>query len=95
MGDDAVHMGPVDAGLDLAGARSHGRARLARLHRVLVDELQEAPEQPLQLPEPQDDRLRAAAEVLYENPADNAAFTTIIGTTPGRYRSGRQGRTPS
>jgi hypothetical protein len=34
-------------------ARDHDRAASARLRRVLVDELREAPEQPLQLPEPQ------------------------------------------
>jgi AraC-like DNA-binding protein len=142
--------------LTLTGTREYDRAARARLHRVLVDELHEAHEQPLQLPEPQDDRLRAVARVLYENPADNtsladlgktvgasartlsrlfhnelgvtfyqwrtqlrvyhalvlladghdatrvahacgwsnpsgfiAAFTDLIGTTPGRYRSGR------
>ncbi|WP_406640377.1 AraC family transcriptional regulator [Amycolatopsis sp. WGS_07] len=147
--------------LALTGPRNYegtgyrGSAR-ARLHRVLVDELREAPDPPLQLPAPRDDRLRAIAERLHENPADNAtlaelgkaigasartlsrlfhhelgmtfyewrtqlrvyhalvlladghdivrtayacgwanpsgfiaAFTAIIGTTPGRYRSGR------
>ncbi|GAB3893019.1 helix-turn-helix transcriptional regulator [Kibdelosporangium lantanae] len=142
--------------LALTGPRDHDRAARARLHRVLVDELDEAHEQPLRLPEPHDDRLLAVARVLYENPADNssldelgkavgasartlsrlfhdelgmtfyqwrtqlrvyhalvlladghdatrvahacgwsnpshfiAAFTDLIGTTPGRYRSGR------
>jgi AraC-like DNA-binding protein len=130
----------------------------ARLVRVVVDELREAPEQPLQLPEPEDDRLQAITRMLRENPANNAslaelgkaigastrtlsrlfrnelgmtfyewrtqlriyhalifladgrdtsqtayacgwsnpssfivAFTTILGTTPGRYRTGDQG----
>lgn len=138
-------------------ARDDDRAALARLRRVLVDELREAHEQPLQLPEPHDDRLRALARLLYEQPGDNtalaelgqavgasartlsrlfrselgmtfyqwrtqlrvyhalvlladghdttrvayacgwanpssfiAAFASIIGTTPGRYRSGHQ-----
>jgi AraC-like DNA-binding protein len=138
--------------------RDHDRAAAARLRRVLVDELHEAREQPLQLPEPRDDRLRAVARKLYESPADNtslaglgqavgassrtlsrlfhdelgmtfyewrtqlriyhalvlladghdttrvahscgwanpsgfiAAFTTIIGTTPGRYRAAPRG----
>ena len=141
-----------------AGSDDHGAG--ARLRRVLVDELHEAPEQPLQLPEPHDDRLQAIAQLLYENPADNgsltelgqrigasartlsrlfhnelgmtfyewrtqlriyhalvlladghdtthvahacgwanpssfiAAFTNIIGTTPGRHRAGHQRRT--
>ena len=136
-------------------ARDYDRAARARLRRVLVDELHEAREQPLQLPEPHDDRLRAIARLLYESPGDNtplaelgqaigasartlsrllhdelgmtfyewrtqlriyhalvlladghdtshvahacgwanpsgfiAAFTTVIGTTPGRYRTG-------
>jgi AraC-like DNA-binding protein len=132
------------------------RAASARLRRVLVDELHEAREQPLQLPEPRDDRLQAVARMLHESPADNtslsdlgravgagsrtlsrlfhdelgmtfyewrtqlrvyhalvlladghdtayvahacgwanpsgfiAAFTAVVGTTPGRYRNGR------
>jgi transcriptional regulator GlxA family with amidase domain len=67
--------------LALTDPRSHedaspgyrGSAR-ARLVRVLVDELHEAPEQPLQLPDPRDDRLRGIAQRLYENPADNSAL---------------------
>ena len=141
-------------------ARNYDRAALARLRRVLVDELDEAHEQPLQLPEPHDDRLQAVAQMLREQPADNislaelgqtigasartlnrlfhdelgmtfyqwrtqlriyhalvlladghdtihvayacgwanpssfiAAFTNIIGTTPGRYRTSHQRRT--
>ncbi|MQY17031.1 HTH-type transcriptional regulator NimR [Nocardia sp. RB20] len=142
--------------LSLTGTRDHDRAARARLHRVLVDDLREASEQPLQLPEPRDDRLRAVARLLYETPSDNTsladlghmigagartlsrlfhtelgmtfyewrtqirihhalllladghdithvahacgwsnpsgfitAFTTLVGTTPGRYRTGR------
>ncbi|MEU9837183.1 helix-turn-helix transcriptional regulator [Streptosporangium sp. NPDC048047] len=138
-------------------APGHSRSARSRLLRVLVDELHEAHEQPLHLPEPQDDRLRGIARLLYENPGDNsslaelgktvgagtrtlsrlfrdelgmtfyewrtqlrvyhalvllaeghdttrtayacgwanpsgfiAAFTGIIGTTPGRYRNGRR-----
>lgn len=133
------------------------RGSRARLRRVLVDELHEADEQPLHLPEPQDDRLQAIARILWQKPADNtslaelgktigasartlsrlfrndlgmtfyewrtqlriyhalvlladghdttqtayacgwanpssfiAAFTNVIGTTPGRYRTSRQ-----
>ncbi|MFC5823609.1 helix-turn-helix transcriptional regulator [Nonomuraea insulae] len=141
-------------------ARDHDRAARARLRRVLVDELHEAHEQRLHLPEPHDDRLQAIARILYEQPGDNAplaelgqrigasartlsrlfhnelgmtfyqwrtqlrvfhalvlladdhdttyvahacgwanpsgfiaAFTDIIGTTPGRYRTSHQHRT--
>ncbi|NUS16473.1 MAG: helix-turn-helix transcriptional regulator [Streptomyces sp.] len=141
-------------------APGYSPAARARLLRVLVDELREADEQPLHLPEPRDDRLRAVARVLHDDPADNttlaglgkaigassrtlsrlfrselgmtfyewrtqlrvhhalvlladghdtvriahacgwanpssfiAAFTGVVGTTPGRYRAG--GRTPA
>ena len=140
-----------------AAEPGYGRAARSRLLRVLVDELREAGEQPLHLPEPRDDRLQAVARLLQETPADSAtlaelgqavgsstrtlsrllrdelgmtfyewrtqlriyhalvllaeghdtthtahacgwanpssfieAFTTIVGTTPGRYRSRRR-----
>jgi transcriptional regulator GlxA family with amidase domain len=57
--------------------RDHDRAASARLHRVLVDELHEAREQPLQLPEPRDDRLQAVARKLYESPADNTSLANL------------------
>jgi AraC-like DNA-binding protein len=153
-----------EALLTLTGPRSYDRethdpdrAKSARLRRVLVDELHEAREQPLQLPEPRDDRLQAIARILYDEPAENsslaelgqtigasartlsrlfhdelgmtfyqwrtqlrvyhalvlladghdathvahacgwanpssfiAAFTNLVGTTPGRYRTGKQ-----
>ncbi|WP_328707688.1 AraC family transcriptional regulator [Streptomyces mesophilus] len=155
--------------LALSGPHHHGgtepgysRSARARLLRVLVDELREAQEQPLYLPEPRDDRLRAMARVLTETPEDNssmaelgrtigagsrtlsrlmrnelgmtfyewrtqlrihhalvllaeghdithtahacgwanpsgfiAAFTHLIGSTPGRYRAGRHGAADS
>ena len=58
-------------------ARHYDRAALARLRRVLVDELHEAHEQPLQLPEPHDDRLQAIAEILYQQPADNTSLAEL------------------
>jgi transcriptional regulator GlxA family with amidase domain len=58
-------------------ARDNDRFARARLHRVLVDELHEAHEQPLQLPEPHDDRLRAIARNLYEKPADNTSLAEL------------------
>ncbi|MEU4337592.1 helix-turn-helix transcriptional regulator [Micromonospora lupini] len=61
------------------------RPARARLLRVLVDELREAHEQPLHLPEPRDDRLRAVARMLYETPADNATLAELgrtIGASP-------------
>jgi AraC-like DNA-binding protein len=64
------------------GVPGYSRSARSRLLRVLVDELHEAHEQPLQLPEPQDDRLRAVARMLHENPADNSSLTEL-GTTIG------------
>ena len=52
-------------------------AARARLLRVLVDELDEAHEQPLQLLEPQDDRLRAIARLLHEDPATNDSLAEL------------------
>ncbi|HWD82833.1 MAG TPA: helix-turn-helix domain-containing protein [Kribbella sp.] len=49
----------------------------ARLQRVLVDELDEATEQQLQLPEPRDDRLRTIAQLLHDNPADNTSLADL------------------
>jgi AraC-like DNA-binding protein len=57
------------------GSDDHGAG--ARLRRVLVDELHEAPEQPLQMPEPRDDRLQAIARLLYENPADTTSLAEL------------------
>ncbi|MFJ1461168.1 helix-turn-helix transcriptional regulator [Nocardia sp. N2S4-5] len=42
-----------------------------------MDELHEAREQPLHLPQPRDDRLRAVAGLLYDNPADNSSLTEL------------------
>ncbi|WP_439379139.1 AraC family transcriptional regulator [Amycolatopsis lexingtonensis] len=75
--------------LALTGTREYDRAASARLRRVLVEELREAPEQPLQLPEPRDDRLRAVARVLYDDPADTTPLAEL-----GR-RSGASARTLS
>jgi AraC-like DNA-binding protein len=52
-------------------------AARSRLRRVLVDELRAAPEQPLQLPEPRDDRLRAIAQRLYDQPGDNTSLAEL------------------
>jgi AraC-like DNA-binding protein len=49
----------------------------SRLLRVLVEELDEAHEQPLQLPEPRDDRLQAIARMLNEEPADNSSLAEL------------------
>ncbi|MCC9309862.1 helix-turn-helix transcriptional regulator [Kitasatospora sp. RB6PN24] len=58
-------------------APDHSRSARSRLLRVLVDELREAPEQPLHLPEPRDDRLRAIARMLHAAPAENATLAEL------------------
>ena len=58
-------------------ADSRDRAAMARLRRVLVDQLHEAREQPLQLPEPRDDRLQAVARLLYEQPGSTASLAGL------------------
>ncbi|MEV6768823.1 helix-turn-helix transcriptional regulator [Nocardia sp. NPDC051030] len=70
-------------------ASAHDRAARDRLRRVLVDELHEAREQPLQLPEPRDDRLQAIARRLYADPADNTPLAGL------GQRIGASGRTLS
>jgi len=62
---------------DSRAAGGYDRAALARLRRVLADELREAREQPLQLPEPHDDRLRAISRMLHEQPADNTSLAEL------------------
>lgn len=63
--------------LALTGEQPRARPAAARLHRVLVDELREAREQPLQLPSPRDDRLLAVARRLHENPADTTTLAAL------------------
>ncbi len=66
--------GPRDHGDTAPGYRSSARIRLLR---VLVDELTEAREQPLHLPEPQDDRLRALARKLSDDPAESRSMAEL------------------
>jgi transcriptional regulator GlxA family with amidase domain len=73
--------------LTLTGPGDHDRAANARLRRVLVDQLREAREQPLHLPDPRDDRLRAIARILYEQPGDNTALAELGRTTGASART--------
>ncbi|MEV0713855.1 AraC family transcriptional regulator [Asanoa sp. NPDC050611] len=63
--------------LTLTGRRQFDRGSRARLHRVLVDELREAHEQPTHLPEPRDDRLRSVARILADDPADGSSLAAL------------------
>ncbi|MFJ7243288.1 AraC family transcriptional regulator [Kitasatospora sp. NPDC098652] len=68
--------GSGDAGDGGGAVPGYGRAARQRLLRVLVEELREADEEPLHLPHPRDDRLRAVEQILSEKPAD---ATTLAG----------------
>ncbi len=52
-------------------------AAQVRLRTVIVDDLVEAPVEPLHLPEPRDDRLRELSELLHANPADNSTLVEL------------------
>ena len=58
-------------------APGYSRPARSRLHRVLVDELHEAHEQRLHLPEPRDDRLQAVARRLRETPEDDGTLAEL------------------
>lgn len=55
----------------------YGSSARARLVRVLVDELRETQEQPLYLPQPRDDRLRAIVRILSRKPEDNTSMDDL------------------
>ena len=70
--------------LALTGPHNYDRAEpgysnsaRARLVRVLVDELGETQEQPLYLPQPRDDRLRAIVRILSRKPEDNTSMADL------------------
>ena len=60
-----------------AAAPGHSPSARSRLLRVLVEDLREAHEEPLQLPEPRDDRLQAIARMLHEDPADATSLAGL------------------
>jgi AraC-like DNA-binding protein len=67
-----------------AKARARHRESQQRLLRVLLDELQVAPERPLELPRPRDPRLRALARLLDEDLSVGLRLTDLgprIGTS--------------
>ena len=66
-----------EAILALTGTRTYDPAARARLRLVLVGELDEVPEQPLHLPRPHDDRLRAVTDALESDPADPATLDEL------------------
>jgi AraC-like DNA-binding protein len=63
--------------LALTGFQPRDPAARDHLLHVAVAEFVSAPEQPLHLPEPRDDRLRAATAALHANPASRATLTEL------------------
>ncbi|MBV9845015.1 MAG: helix-turn-helix transcriptional regulator [Kutzneria sp.] len=51
--------------------------KATHLRNVVLDELTPTPQPPLQLPEPRDDRLRAVAYLLHDNPADRRPLAEL------------------
>jgi AraC-like DNA-binding protein len=66
-----------EAVLALTGAAPLDPGRAERLLRVGIDELADAAEQPLHLPEPRDDRLRAVARLLRGDPGSKATLAEL------------------
>ncbi|MFE6690224.1 helix-turn-helix transcriptional regulator [Streptomyces sp. NPDC057743] len=63
--------------LALTGSRAYRPATRTRLRNILVEEVSASTEQPLHLPEPQDDRLRALARLLHDDPANTAPLAAL------------------
>ena len=66
-----------EAVLKLTGGRTLRPGVGPRLLQVAVDELLDLPEHALYLPEPTDDRLRAATDRLHADPADPATLAEL------------------
>ncbi|MFB7629418.1 helix-turn-helix transcriptional regulator [Streptomyces sp. NPDC056149] len=63
--------------LALTGSRFHRTTIRTRLRNLLVEEVSTSSEQPLHLPEPQDDRLRALARLLHDDPANTVPLAAL------------------
>ena len=71
-----------EALLALSERQDSGSGAYDRLRAVVIDELVEAPDQSLHLPEPRDDRLCAVTDLLRAEPGQNATLTEL-GRTAG------------
>ncbi|MEV5596100.1 AraC family transcriptional regulator [Streptomyces sp. NPDC052496] len=63
--------------LALTGRREFRLGAYDRLLTVMIDELAEAPEQSLHLPEPRDSRLRAVTDLLHADPGRNTTLAEL------------------
>lgn len=66
-----------EATMVLTGAQPRSPGTRARLRRVLIDEVTIAAEQPLHLPDPRDDRLRALADLAEKTMEDSPTLTQL------------------
>ncbi|BCJ49663.1 AraC family transcriptional regulator [Actinoplanes sp. NBRC 14428] len=66
-----------EALLALTDRRLERPGAYERLRAVVLDELTEAPEHSLHLPEPHDDRLRAVTDLLHTDPARNTTLAEL------------------
>ncbi|MFF1920088.1 AraC family transcriptional regulator [Streptomyces sp. NPDC058221] len=66
-----------EAALALTGPESRSAGVRARLRRVIIDDITTAPEQPLHLPEPHDDRLRAVVALVEEGMASPLTLSAL------------------
>ncbi|WP_069173690.1 AraC family transcriptional regulator [Streptomyces griseus] len=66
-----------EAILTLTGSERRSASARSRLRRVVIDDISTAPEQPLHLPEPHDDRLRAAAALVEEGISNPLTLSEI------------------
>jgi AraC-like DNA-binding protein len=73
--------------LTLTGPRELAPDARDRLVQVAVDELVGAPELPLHLPEPQDDRLRAVTDLLHADPANTSTLAELGQIVGGSERT--------
>lgn len=67
--------------------KSRSAQAVDRLRAVVIDELIEAPDQSLHLPEPRDDRLRAVTELLHLDPGRSATLAELGRTTGASART--------
>lgn len=66
-----------EALLALTDAQEARAGAHERLRGVIIDELVEAPDQPVHLPEPRDDRLRRVTELLRSDPGSPATLAEL------------------
>ncbi|MGH3722810.1 MAG: helix-turn-helix domain-containing protein [Mycobacterium sp.] len=76
-----------EALLALTDGKVRGVEPIERLRAVVIDELVEAPDQSLHLPEPRDDRLRAVTDLLRADPGQAATLTELGRATGASART--------